>query len=137
MRRYGGHLAVALVDLDHFKRLNDEAGHAAGDRLLRASAEAWAAALRTGDLIARYGGEEFALLLPQTALEDALPVVERIRAATPAPVTCSVGAAAFDESEGPGELLARADAALYRAKRGGRNRVEVSQPPSESRRLAD
>jgi diguanylate cyclase (GGDEF)-like protein len=137
VRRSGGQLAVALVDLDHFKRLNDEDGHAAGDRLLRASAEAWAAALRTGDLIARYGGEEFALLLPQTSLEDALRVVERIRAATPAPVTCSVGVAAFDKSEGPGELLARADAALYRAKRGGRNRVEGSEPPSESRRLAD
>jgi diguanylate cyclase (GGDEF)-like protein len=125
VRRSGGDLAVALVDLDHFKHLNDEAGHAAGDRVLCASAEAWAGALRTGDLIARYGGEEFALLLPQTPLKEALPVAERIRGATPAPVTCSIGVAAFEQSEGSGELLARADAALYRAKRDGRNRIEA------------
>jgi diguanylate cyclase (GGDEF)-like protein len=118
-------LCVAMVDLDHFKRFNDERGHQAGDRLLKHAAAAWSGELRGTDFLARYGGEEFALALPSCPPDEAKVVVERLRAATPEEQTCSAGIAHWDGEESAGDLLGRADAALYEAKRRGRN-VSVS-----------
>jgi diguanylate cyclase (GGDEF)-like protein len=119
-------LCVAMLDLDHFKEFNDERGHQAGDRLLTEAAAAWGSVLRPYDVLARYGGEEFSLLLPDVEIEDAITLVERLRAATPAGVTCSAGVAEWDGSEDAETLVGRADAALYEAKRAGRNRVEAA-----------
>lgn len=134
--RSGDSLALLLVDIDHFKRLNDSYGHPAGDRILQNVARALAAcATRSSDTVARYGGEEFAALLPSIGREGALRVAEAMRAAieglalpTPAAtgrVTVSVGLAYIVAVEGgyPSELLAQADEALYRAKAEGRNCV--------------
>ncbi len=121
-RRSAQPLSVALLDIDHFKRVNDVHGHAAGDRVLRDAASAWSAQLRATDLLARYGGEEFALLLHDTDVGEARHVVERIRASMPAGVTCSAGLTALREDDSAGSLVARADEALYAAKRAGRDR---------------
>jgi diguanylate cyclase (GGDEF)-like protein len=121
-RRTGTPFCVAMLDLDHFKVFNDHNGHQEGDRLLKEVAAAWRLAVRTTDLLARYGGEEFGLLLPACPLHDAIDVVERVRAATPAEVTCSIGLASWDFHEGAGELVRRADEALFAAKAGGRDR---------------
>jgi diguanylate cyclase (GGDEF)-like protein len=117
---------MAMLDLDHFKLFNDELGHQAGDRLLKAAAAAWRAQLRTTDTITRYGGEEFAAVLPSCTLEDAVHLIERMRAATPAGQTCSAGVAHWNGEETPEELVARADTALYEAKHSGRDRVVVA-----------
>jgi diguanylate cyclase (GGDEF)-like protein len=119
--RSGRPLCIALLDLDHFKAYNDRHGHQAGDRLLKAAAAAWQARLRRSDLLARYGGEEFAVLLPDCGLEDALAIAERLRTAQPEG-TCSLGVAAWDGREDAGQLVDRADRALYAAKAGGRDR---------------
>lgn len=131
--RDNGPLSVAMLDLDHFKRFNDQRGHQAGDRLLKQAASAWCGRLRVIDVLARYGGEEFALALPGCDLEDALALVESLRSATPGGQTCSAGVARWDGLEGPEELLGRADRALYSAKRAGRDRTigaVSSQVPS-------
>jgi diguanylate cyclase (GGDEF)-like protein len=114
-------LCVAMLDLDHFKAFNDERGHQAGDRFLKQAAAAWGVELRGTDFLARYGGEEFALALPGCTPEQAMEVVERMRAATPEGETCSVGIACWDGDEEAASLLGRADTALYEAKRRGRN----------------
>lgn len=124
-RRHRTPLAVAMVDLDGFKRYNDSYGHARGDRLLQRTARAWSQAIRTTDTLARYGGDEFSVILPECPIEEALVVVERIRAATPSPVTCSAGITYSDGSESAESLIRRADDALYRAKRGGRDSTVV------------
>jgi diguanylate cyclase (GGDEF)-like protein/PAS domain S-box-containing protein len=121
--RRGHKLCVVLIDLDHFKRFNDEHGHQAGDALLRDAAIAWRMGIRVTDFIARYGGEEFALLLPDCPPHEALTILERLRASTPEDQTCSAGVAYWDGSESPETLVGRADAALYQAKRAGRDRV--------------
>jgi diguanylate cyclase (GGDEF)-like protein len=123
-------LCVAMIDLDFFKRFNDEFGHLAGDRLLKGAAAAWQGEVRSTDLLARYGGEEFILLLPQADEIEAAETVERLRLVTPAGQTFSCGIAVWDGSEISEELLARADAALYRAKETGRNRTSVSDAAS-------
>jgi diguanylate cyclase (GGDEF)-like protein len=122
-RRSGAPLTVALLDLDHFKRFNDEHGHPAGDRLLREAVTVWQSHLRSGDLLARYGGEEFAVLLPGAGLDEAATVVDRMRAATPYRQSFSAGVVRWDDAETADALTARADAALYTAKRNGRDRV--------------
>ena len=122
-RRDPAPLSLAMIDIDHFKRFNDENGHQAGDRLLKEAAAAWRAQLRGGDVVARYGGEEFAMLLPGCSLEAAAVVVERLRAATPGDETCSAGVAVWDGEEGGESLVRRADRALYGAKQAGRNRA--------------
>lgn len=114
---------VALVDLDDFKAVNDERGHAAGDALLEALARRWSDAVRAGDVIARAGGDEFGVLVFGD-LADALSVAERLHASA-GPSTCSIGIAAWRRQEPASELLARADRRLYDAKRGGRNRICV------------
>jgi len=119
--RSGEPLCVALIDLDRFKAFNDQHGHQAGDRLLKAAGAAWLANLRKTDLLARYGGEEFGVLLPDCKLDDAMVIAERLRIAQPEG-TCSIGVAAWDGRETAAGLVARADRALYAAKAGGRNR---------------
>jgi diguanylate cyclase (GGDEF)-like protein len=115
-------LAVALIDLDHFKALNDRFGHEAGDRMLRDTAIAWSADLRPSDLLARHGGDEFGLILPGCSMTRAREVLERIRAATPRDQTCSAGAAFWDGEESIYRVLERADRSLYEAKGTGRDR---------------
>lgn len=129
-RRHGGALALAIADLDDFKLFNDTHGHAAGDGFLTRTAAAWRLALRVTDFLARYGGEEFALLLVDCPADDAVALLDRMRAATPWRQTCSVGVAHWDRTESAEELLTRADAALYEAKRGGRDRVVTAAPTS-------
>jgi diguanylate cyclase (GGDEF)-like protein len=119
---------VALIDLDHFKRFNDEFGHQAGDRLLRSAGAAWKQALRGVDQIARYGGEEFIVLLPDAGDEHAATVIARMRVTTPAGQTFSAGISTWIPPETSEELIARADRALYRAKRTGRNRTVLDAP---------
>jgi diguanylate cyclase (GGDEF)-like protein len=116
-------VCVAMLDLDRFKRFNDDRGHQAGDRLLKQAASAWSTQLRTSDMLARYGGEEFSLLLPGCTVEDAQALVQRLRAAMPDGETVSAGIACWDEIESADELVGRADTALYAAKRGGRDRL--------------
>jgi diguanylate cyclase (GGDEF)-like protein len=119
--RSGQPLCIALLDLDHFKAYNDQHGHPAGDRLLRAATAAWQGRLRKTDLLARYGGEEFAVLLPDCELDSAMEIAERLRTAQPEG-TCSLGVAGWDGRENAAALVDRADRALYAAKQGGRNR---------------
>jgi diguanylate cyclase (GGDEF)-like protein len=114
-------LCVAVVDIDHFKAYNDEYGHQAGDRLLKTAASAWRTALRQSDTLARYGGEEFAVLLPSCTAAEAAAVLERLRVLTPEKQTCSIGLAEWSPGESDADLLARADEALYEAKRSGRD----------------
>jgi diguanylate cyclase (GGDEF)-like protein/PAS domain S-box-containing protein len=116
-------LCVAMLDLDRFKDYNDERGHQAGDRLLKQVSATWREMLRPSDLLARYGGEEFGLLLPACPLETGLEVVERLRNFTISGQTCSAGVAAWDGEESPDDLVKRADAALYEAKKAGRDRA--------------
>lgn len=125
-QRSGESLAVAMLDLDHFKDYNDSFGHQTGDRLLKEVAGAWSAELRASDLLARYGGEEFGLALPARDTEDALAAVERLRAVMPDGQSCSAGLAVWSGDESASDLVDRADHALYRAKRGGRNRTAVA-----------
>jgi diguanylate cyclase (GGDEF)-like protein len=133
-------LSVVFVDLDHFKAINDRHGHAVGDEVLVEAARRLADRLRGGETAARHGGEEFVLLLPGADGQRAMAAAERLRAALadapfgttngPLAVTASFGVASLEpgtarRASGPAELLARADAAMYRAKQGGRNRVEL------------
>jgi two-component system cell cycle response regulator len=132
-RRHERALSVAIVDIDHFKSVNDEHGHAAGDRVLAAVARSMRQHLRAEDQLGRLGGEEFLALLPDADTRAAATTAEKLRAAVAAlavrhdggelAVTISAGWAAWD-GESPEELLRRADEALYEAKRRGRDRVE-------------
>ena len=121
-----GPLCLAMLDLDRFKDWNDARGHQSGDRLLAAAAAAWRASLRSTDVIARYGGEEFAVLLPGCTDIEARDVLDRLRGATPMGATVSVGLAARVDGEAPEVLVGRADAALYRAKAEGRDRLVLA-----------
>jgi diguanylate cyclase len=121
--RDGNPVCVAVIDLDEFKRFNDEHGHQAGDALLAEAARAWQGQLRASDVLARYGGEEFAAVIPAWPLQTAIAVVERLRRATPTGLTASAGIASWDRNETAAELFGRADAALYEAKQRGRNRT--------------
>lgn len=132
-RRQSEPLCVAMLDLDFFKNYNDERGHQAGDRLLKQSASAWLGELRSSDTLARYGGEEFTVALPGCNLSNAKDIVERLRAAMPADQTVSAGVACWNGRESAEELVGRADAALYEAKRTGRDRLVTAggTPPGE------
>jgi diguanylate cyclase (GGDEF)-like protein len=129
-RRYGRPLSVAMIDIDHFKGLNDRHGHLAGDRVLAGVASAIQRLCRESDVAARYGGEEFAVALPETPIEGALHWAEKIRRAIAEgalgaePITVSVGIAALDaDAPTPRRLVDAADRQLYRAKALGRDRV--------------
>jgi diguanylate cyclase (GGDEF)-like protein len=124
-RRTGEEVVVAILDLDHFKRFNDQYGHQAGDRLLKEAAAAWRAQLRGADLLARYGGEEFGICITGMSATAAASLLERMLAATPLGQTFSGGVAAWSGDEAPERLVARADAALYEAKNAGRARLMV------------
>ncbi len=125
-------VAVILIDLDHFKSLNDRFGHLAGDDVLRGVGAVLSQCIRQGDVVARYGGEEFALILPDTTAEQAVGTATRVRdalrsVAAPVPVTASLGIAAMPAHGcAAAELLAAADAALYRSKEAGRDQAHVS-----------
>jgi diguanylate cyclase (GGDEF)-like protein len=119
-------VALAMFDLDHFKAFNDAHGHPEGDRLLREVAAAWQGCLRATDSLARYGGEEFALIAPGCSQDEAVALVDRLRAEVTEDQTCSAGVALWDGSESADQLLTRADAALYAAKLAGRNRTRLA-----------
>ena len=137
--RYGRTLAAMLIDIDHFKEVNDTYGHQTGDDVLRTLARVLESAVRDVDVPARFGGEEFVVLLPETELAAAAEVAERVRVAVqqtsftaagrPLEVHVSIGVAACPEQvASPQALLDSADGALYEAKRGGRNQVRLAQP---------
>ena len=121
-------LCIALIDLDNFKALNDEQGHLAGDRFLERAATAWQLAVRRSDVLTRFGGDEFAVLLPDTEPGRAAEAVERLRAATPDGVRFSAGLAPWRAGDHGDDLVARADAALYEAKRLGKGRTVIAEP---------
>jgi diguanylate cyclase (GGDEF)-like protein len=134
-RRYDNALALIMVDLDHFKRLNDEFGHLLGDEVLRQVTTLFGQNLRKSDIVCRYGGEEFVLLMPQTAVEQATAAAEKLRKAIETwsfpgvawPVTISSGVSSFPaDGDSRDALVSAADRALYAAKQGGRNRVVVA-----------
>lgn len=130
-------LSVIMMDLDHFKHINDTYGHEAGDTVLRALGSTLMQQARPGDLPARFGGEEFILFLPQTVATGALRLAERVRKTTAGmdmlengtKVTISAGIAQMRPEDSGDSLIRRSDEALYRAKRHGRNRSMVSHPP--------
>jgi diguanylate cyclase (GGDEF)-like protein len=136
--RDGTTLSALMVDIDHFKRINDTYGHDVGDVVIRAVAQTLVGALRPSDVVARFGGEEFLVLLPNTPQTGGVSAAERVRArveamvlgavrAGPMPrVTVSVGVASLARGEDAAGVVKRADQALYAAKHGGRNRVELS-----------
>jgi diguanylate cyclase (GGDEF)-like protein len=136
--RSGVPFSIGMMDLDHFKSVNDEHGHAAGDEVLRGFAATAHETMRVTDVFGRYGGEEFLIVLVGTGLPEAIEALERIRAAlqkrawdgvAPGLVqTVSAGVASFRKGETVEQLLHRADQALYEAKNGGRNRVVASKP---------
>lgn len=135
-------LSIMLIDLDHFKRVNDTWGHKSGDEALRHFVAVAVHSVRNGDIIGRIGGEEFAILLPNTGLTEAGAVAERLRgdvAAKPLdneqgdiPLTVSIGVTHHYNIEAPEVTLHRADNAMYLAKKNGRNRVEVAACPSSA-----
>lgn len=148
-RRHDSALVGMLVDVDHFKQINDRYGHQVGDRALQGVARLLGRELRGSDVLARYGGEEFVLLLPDTTVDPGLVIAERLRAQVEnagftgpdsenLQVTVSVGLACLMPAtrravDDPGVwLLQQADAALYRAKQGGRNRVVCAEPTQPS-----
>ena len=133
-RRYGTPLSAVLIDLDHFKRVNDEHGHAAGDAVLKAVGQLIGSSIRELDIAARYGGEELCILLPQTGLEGAMTFAETLRrkladitfefGGVELKVTASFGVASTEAVQVGGQaLIQAADVALYSSKREGRNRV--------------
>ncbi|WP_434135363.1 diguanylate cyclase [Pseudomonas luteola] len=135
-QRYHSSLLLAVIDVDHFKRVNDDFGHLAGDKVLKIIGTQLSKKLRRTDFIARFGGEEFVVLLPNTSMEEGEPLIQALRAAIEAcpfhfkgervTITCSAGLTAFQTGEGSKQAFERADQALYRAKRGGRNRIELA-----------
>jgi diguanylate cyclase (GGDEF)-like protein len=138
-QRYERPLSLAMIDIDFFKKVNDTHGHAVGDDVLKQVARLYESSIRSTDLVARYGGEEFAVMMPETELEDALVLAEKIRSliesspidtqAGPLPITVSMGVASVPRSKihSAKELIIAADKALYRAKKGGRNQVQAEQ----------
>jgi diguanylate cyclase (GGDEF)-like protein len=138
--RYGRPVTMMMLDLDHFKRVNDERGHAAGDEALKAFVGLIKDVLRDQDRLGRMGGEEFAIVLPETALDAAVLVADRLRSrlavldvpvggGEPLRLTTSIGVAECKIRDGEGleACLSRADVALYRAKGLGRDRVEAAE----------
>jgi diguanylate cyclase (GGDEF)-like protein len=140
--RYGTTLALALIDLDGFKAINDQYGHAGGDEILRSYASEVLSILRHHDLAARYGGEEFAVLLPNTNEDGAVAALNKVRQRArdtrclhdgrPLPIpTFSAGVTTYASGEAYTTFIERADRALYRAKHLGRNRVEIESAPAD------
>ncbi|NQU40580.1 MAG: diguanylate cyclase [Lentisphaerae bacterium] len=137
--RYDRPLALLVMDIDHFKEINDRFGHAAGDQALKALAELLRADVRTTDHAYRYGGEEFVILLPELQFPESMAVAERLRKDVEncrliddpqQRITVSIGMAQYIKGESPTKFLERADKAMYEAKQAGRNRVR-SAPPTQ------
>jgi diguanylate cyclase (GGDEF)-like protein len=132
----GDVVSVAMVDVDHFKKINDAHGHPAGDRVLAAVGAAILANLRPADLVCRFGGEEFLVIMPETTTADAADIAERLKLAVaslgglPRPVTVSIGIASCHLDDSTRELISRADKALYDAKAAGRDRVCLNDEPN-------
>jgi diguanylate cyclase (GGDEF)-like protein len=135
--RTGSPLTLILLDLDHFKQINDRLGHPVGDQVLANVGAALRGALRVGDFAGRNGGEEFALLLPETPIATGYEIAQRVRVAiaditiagVDVAVTASLGVSEYpDHASTPERLERLADAALYVAKRSGRNRTEIADP---------
>jgi diguanylate cyclase len=136
LERGGGELAIGLLDIDNFKRLNDELGHGAGDEALKSLAALVSSTLRPTDRVARYGGEEFVVLLPDTPVDEGQQILTRLQRSLTGGlfmheskqvfVTFSAGVTAYRESEAIEQALERADQALYEAKRTGKNRTCVA-----------
>lgn len=134
IRRYGGEMSMLMLDLDHFKTINDKHGHQAGDTVLKTLVQVCQGLLREVDVMGRIGGEEFAIMLPETGSGRALEVADRLcqavaaaeiplDAAAPLHVTTSIGVASLAEDHHIDQILNRADSALYKAKHAGRNRA--------------
>jgi len=132
----GGDVCLMMADIDHFKRFNDTYGHQLGDLVLRLVAKALTDGIKGRDVACRYGGEEFGILLPKTRLEDAIKLADQLRASIGSRrvvmrgddrdlgnITLSLGVSCYRPGEPAGDFVQRADAALYGAKRRGRNRV--------------
>jgi len=136
-RRNGNPLCAMLIDIDHFKDVNDKHGHLAGDKVLRTVAGVIKASLRASDIVSRWGGEEFLVVLKNINLQQAAQLAEKVRGAIERSITAqkdrtimvtvSVGIASFEPGDTPDRLLARADKALYKAKELGRNRVQMAE----------
>jgi two-component system, cell cycle response regulator len=134
--RYDQPLSLALIDIDHFKKVNDTWGHAVGDEVLKSVSRMFQNSVRKADVAARYGGEEFAVIMAQTGMEDARAFAEKVRslvesdeiptAVGPIPITVSIGISSIPENQlsSPLAMVEAADKALYRAKEGGRNQVQ-------------
>lgn len=122
-RHHGQAVTVAMIDIDGFKQLNDTAGHAEGDQLLKSVAETWGLILRRDDLLARVGGDEFVAVLSGCGTGEAAVVLDRLRTMMPPGQTCSIGIAEVGPDESFEDTLGRADSMLYEAKRAGRDRV--------------
>lgn len=135
-QRYATICSVIMVDIDHFKKINDHYGHDQGDVVLKALAEQMKSMVRDVDLVARLGGEEFVIVLQEAPAEVAYALAERLRVAAtqlvfahiPAGISCSYGVAQMETTEGVDWLLKQADDALYHAKHSGRNRVSCAPP---------
>lgn len=132
-KRYKRPLSLIIFDIDHFKRINDTYGHKVGDEVLKELAKIIKSVIRKADFVARWGGEEFVILAPETDLDGALNLAEKLRQTvekhqfpTVKNVTISLGVAQYIDGETPEEFIIRADMALYKAKENGRNRVEVA-----------
>lgn len=135
LQRYGSKLSLMVCDVDLFKRINDNYGHLAGDKVLKIIAKSLQVNLRDSDFIARFGGEEFVALMPETSLEEAKHVAEKLRMKVesspfnfkkePVQITVSFGISEFKESDSSNDVFERADKALYKAKEGGRNQVQL------------
>lgn len=133
-RRHGRPLSLAIVDIDHFKKVNDTLGHLRGDKVLKLVAREMSRKVRSEDFVARYGGEEFVVIMPDTDSMSALAAMEKVRIAVAEcpfnfnqqriPITASFGVASFQENDSIEQCFERADKALYKAKESGRNRVE-------------
>jgi diguanylate cyclase (GGDEF)-like protein len=146
LARYGWSFGLLMVDVDHFKLVNDEHGHDAGDAVLRTVAATLAGGVRSGDLAARWGGEEFAVLVEAADGPALLEVAERLRVLVARStarhgelalaVTVSIGGAVATVADSAASLVVRADATLYRAKRDGRNRVAIMPTPTSVRPAA-
>ncbi|MGM0481989.1 MAG: diguanylate cyclase [Pseudomonadota bacterium] len=132
--RYGNEIALAMIDLDHFKKVNDTFGHDAGDRVLMELSKRLTGQMREPDFLARWGGEEFIVILPETSLSEAAQVGERLRRCIEEKpftkvgvITISLGITDFRTGDTPNTLLKRVDDALYQAKESGRNKVVVNE----------
>jgi len=137
-RRYGGQISLIMVDVDNLKKINDTHGHRAGDKVIKEVSRRIKECIRQIDTAARYGGDEFAVILPNTALNDATIVAQRMVSAvagTPTtwkkeliPLSISVGLGQYDADANPEDITSRSDQALYSAKKAGKNTFRIFEP---------